>query len=135
MLRTVLLSLCTAIPLTISTVSGVAVARDHDRTVQSLLAEARVAQSRGDFAQAAEAYRKLTALEPTIPELWAKLGLMYRESGNHSETVKSLQQAARLNSSLFVPQLFLGLEYLQSNRPALALPYLESAVKLNPKDL
>ena len=110
-------------------------AQDHDQTVQSLLAEARVAQSRGNFAQAAEAYRKVTVLEPTIPELWANLGLMYRESGNHSEAVKSLQQAARLNPSLFVPQLFLGLEYLQSNKPGLALPYLESAVKLNPKDI
>lgn len=109
-------------------------AQDHDGTVQSLLAEARLAQSRGSFAQAAEAYRKVTALEPAIPELWANLGLMYRESGNHSEAVKSFQQAARLNPSLSVPQLFLGLEYLQANKPGLALPYLESAVKLSPKD-
>ncbi len=132
---TVLLTLGTGIPLSISIVSGVAVAQDHDRTVQSLVAEARVAQARGDFAEAAEAYRKVTALEPTIPELWANLGLMYHESGNHSEAVKSLQQAARLNPSLFVPQLFLGLEYLQSNKPGLALPYLQSAVKLNPQDI
>ena len=132
---TVLLALCTAIPLTISTVSGIAVAQDHDQTVQSLLAEARVAQSRGDFSQAADAYQKAVALEPSIPELWANLGLMYHESGNHSEAMTSFQHAARFNPSLFVPQLFLGLEYLQSNKAEAALPYLENAVRLNPKDL
>ena len=132
---TILLALCTAIPLTISIVSGVALAQDHDQMVQSLLAEARLAQSKGDFSHAAEAYRKVVALEPTIPELWANLGLMDHESGNHSEAVNSFQQAARLNPSLFVPQLFLGLENLQLNKADAALPYLENAVKLNPNDL
>ena len=135
MRRTVLLVLCAAIPLTIATVSGIAVAQDRDQTIQSFLVDARVAQSRGDFAQAAEAYRKAVALEPSIPELWANLGLMYHEAGNHSEAVKSLQHAARLNPSLFVPQLFLGMEYLKSNKVETALPYLENAVKLNPKDI
>ena len=58
---------------------------------------------------------------------------MYHESGNHAEAVKALQHAVRLNSSLFVPQLLLGLEYLQSNKAEAALPYLENAVKLNPQ--
>lgn len=132
---TVLLALVTAIPLTISTVSGVAAAQDDDQIVQSLLTEARAAQSSGNFSQAAEAYRKAVALEPNIPELWANLGLMDHESGNHAEAVKSFQQANRLNPSLFVPQLFLGLENLQSNKAEAALPYLESAVKLAPNDL
>jgi len=131
----VLLALCTAVALTISGASGTAVAQDHDQAFQSLVTEARVAQSRGDFSQAAGAYQKAVALEPLIPELWANLGLMYHESGNHSEAVKALQHAARLNPSLFVPQLLLGLEYLQSNKAAAALPYLENAVKLNPKDV
>lgn len=135
MRRTVLLALCTAIPLMISTVNGVAVAQDQDRIMQSLLAEARVAQSKGDFTRAADAYQKAVALEPTIPELWANLGLMYHESGNHLEAIKSLQHAARLNSSLLVPQLFLGMEYLESNKAEEALPYLETAARLNPKDL
>src|SRR5437764_2797597 len=132
---TIVLALCAAVPVTISTVSGAAVAQDHDQTFQSLVAEARVAQSRGDFSQAAAAYQKAVVLEPSIAELWANLGLMYRESGNHSGAIKTLQRAARLNSSLFVPQLFLGLEYLQSNQAEAALPYLENAVKLNPKDI
>ena len=132
---TVFLALCMMLPPATSVVSGSAAAQDHDQTIQSLLTDARAAQSRGDFAQAAEAYRKAVALEPSVPELWANLGLMDHEAGNHSEAISSLGRAIRLNQSLFVPQLFLGLEYLQSNKAEEALPHLESAVKLNPQDL
>lgn len=130
-----LLALYTAAPLTTLSMSGVAAAQDHDESVKLLLAQARVAQAKGDFSQAASAYQKAVAFEPSIPELWANLGLMYRESGNHSEAVKSLQHAARMKPSLFVPQLFLGLEYLQANQASAARPYLENAVKLNPNDV
>jgi tetratricopeptide (TPR) repeat protein len=130
-----LLALGKAIPLTITIVSGVATAQDRDQMVQSLLTDARMAQSRGDFSQAAEAYRKAVALDPAIPELWANLGLMDHESGNHLEAVKSFEHAAHLNPLLFVPQLFLGLEYLESDNAGAALPLIENAVRLNPGDL
>src|ERR1039458_1865576 len=135
MRRTVLLALCAAIPLTISTVSGVAVAQDRDQTIRSLLADARAAQSRGDFTQAADAYRKAVALEPSVPELWANLGLMEHESGMSAEAIQSFKRAIRLNPSLFAPQLFLGIEYLKSKNPEAAIPFLENAEKLQPNDL
>jgi tetratricopeptide (TPR) repeat protein len=130
-----LLALGTAIPLTILTASGITVAQDPDQTVRSLLAEARVAESRGDFAQAAGAYRKAVALEPSVPELWANLGLMDHESGMSAEAIQSFKQAIRLNPSLFTPQLFLGIEYLKSKNPEAAIPFLENAEKLQPNDL
>jgi len=132
---TLFLSLTFTIPLAVSAAGGVAGAQDHNQTVQSFLADAHLAQSRGDFPEAAAAYRKAVAVEPDFPELWANLGLMDYESGNHPEAVKSFQRAIRLNPSLFVPQLFLGLENLQSNRAEAALPYLKNAVRLNPNDL
>jgi len=135
MLWIILRALGAAVPLMILAMSGIAGAQDHEQIIQSRLADARVAQSRGDFTQAADAYRKAVALDPSLPELWANLGLMDYESGNHSEAISSLQRAIRLNPSLFAPQLFLGLEYLQSNKAEAALPHLEDAVKLNPKDL
>ena len=75
---------------------------------------------------------RLSHWNPLVPELWANLGLMDHESGKHLEAIRSFQQASQLNPSLFVPQLFLGLEYLQSNKAEAALPHLENAVKLNP---
>lgn len=133
MQRTVL-ALFLAIAFTIPNANAIAFAEAPAQTVQSLLARARDAQSRGDFRQAAEAYQRAVELEPSIPELWANLGLMYYESEQHPEAIRSFQQAIRLNPSLFVPQLFLGMEYLQSNKAEEALPYLESAVRLNPRD-
>ncbi len=132
---TLFLVLCLTLPPAVSAVGGRVSAQDHDQTVQSLLADARAAQANGDFAKAAEVYRKTVALEPNIPELWANLGLMDHEAGNHAEAIASFQRAIHLDPSLFVPQLFLGLEYLQARKAAAALPHLENAVRLNPKDL
>jgi tetratricopeptide (TPR) repeat protein len=129
------LALCLLIAFTNLSVNAIVCAETQEQNMQSLLGEARAAQSRGNFAEAAQAYRKAVALDPTRPELWANLGIMYYESDNHPEAIKSFQQASRLNPSLFVPQLFLGLEYLHSNKPEQAAKYLENAVKLNPSDL
>ena len=128
------LTLCVAISFTSFTVNGAALAQDREQALQSLVAEASAAQGRGDFVSAAEAYRKATAIDPGIPELWANLGLMEHEAGRSAEAIQSFKQAVRLKPSLYVPQLFLGIEYLQAQKPDAALPFLETAAKLNPKD-
>jgi len=129
------LALCLTIAFTSLFVSAVVRAQEPSQTLQPLLADAQAAQSRGDFLAAADAYRKATGLEPSIPELWANLGLMDHQLGNSSEAIVSFKKAAALNSSLFVPQLFLGIEYLNAKNPADALPYLERARTLKPEDL
>ena len=129
------LALCLATMFTNSIVNMAAIAEEPSQTLQSLLAEARNAQSRRDFNDAAEFYRKAVELEPSIPELWANLGLMYHESGKPAEAIRSFKEAIRLKPSLFVPQLFLGIEYLGSKNPEAAIPFLEKAEKLNPDDL
>jgi len=130
-----LLAFCLATAFTNSNVNAVARAEEPAQTLQSLLAEARDAQSRRDYNAAAESYRKATQLEPTVPELWANLGLMYHECGKSAEAIRSFKEAIRLNPSLFVPQLFQGIEFLGSKNPEAAVPFLENAEKLNPDDL
>jgi len=134
MQRTVL-ALCLTIALTNPSVNAIVFAEAPTEAFQSLVAEARADQARGDFAAAAESYRKAAELDPSIPELWANLGLMYHQTGNHAEAIESFKRAELLKGTLFVPQLFLGIEYLQSKNPAAAVPYLENAVRLNPNDL
>jgi tetratricopeptide (TPR) repeat protein len=111
-----------------------AAAQDHEQALQSLVADAAAAQSRGDFSAAAESYRKATELEPSVPELWTNLGLMYHEAHRSADAIQSFKQAIHLNATLYVPQLFLGIEYLQTQKPDAALQYLETATRLNPKD-
>jgi tetratricopeptide (TPR) repeat protein len=133
-MRITALVLCAAIASTHFAVKAIAYA-EPTQTIQSLLAEARAAQSRGEFNVAAECYRKAVALDPSVAELWANLGLIDHESGKHEEAIRSFKEAVKLNSTLFVPQLFLGLEYLESKKPETAVPFLEEAEKLNPDDL
>ena len=133
MQRTIL-AFCLMIAFTPPSVNAIVFAEAPEQTMQSVLAEAAAAQASGDFRSAAESYRKATELEPSIPELWANLGLMYHAMGERSEAIQSFRQAIKLNSSLFVPQLFLGIEYLEMQKPDAAIPFLENAVKLNPKD-
>ena len=130
-----MLAICLTIALTNLNVCGVACAEEPPQTIQTLLAEARDAQSRRDFNAAAESYRKIVELEPSVPELWTNLGLMYHESGKSDEAIRSFKEAIKLNASLFVPQLFLGIEYLESKKPGVAVPFLEKAETLNPNDL
>jgi len=107
---------------------------DNSERLQSYVAAAQQAAARKDFSAAADSYRKAIQLSPQTAELWADLGLMYHETGNYDEAVKSFSEAARLNSSLYVPQLFLGIDNLTLKRTETAIPFLERAEKLNPAD-
>ncbi|MFZ0302644.1 MAG: tetratricopeptide repeat protein [Terracidiphilus sp.] len=115
-------------------VDAIVYAQEPVQNLQSLQAEARDAQSRGDFNAAAASYRKAVELEPSVSELWADLGLMEHQTGQFDQAIKSFTEAARLNSSLYVPQLFLGIDNLELKRTQAAIPFLEKAEKLNPKD-
>jgi len=134
MLRTAL-AICLAVALTNLGVSAIVSAEPPQQALQTFLADAAAAQSRGDFSSAAESYRKATEVDPAVPELWANLGLMEYQIGKSRDAIQSFKRAIRLNPRLFVPQLFLGIEYLSAKNPSAALPYLEAAEKLNPRDL
>lgn len=115
--------------------STLAVAQpDRDARFESLLAEAHNAQARSDFRGAAASYRQAVAIHPDIAELWSNLGLMQHQSGEYSQAVEAFRTALRLNQALFVPNLFLGLDLMQLNRPREATAYLLAAEKLNPDD-
>jgi tetratricopeptide (TPR) repeat protein len=107
-----------------------------DRTArfESLLAEAREAQARSDFRCAAASYREAVAIRPDIAELWSNLGLMQHQSGEYSQAAEAFRTALHLNQTLFVPNLFLGLDLMQLNRTREAPAYLLAAEKLNPGD-
>jgi tetratricopeptide (TPR) repeat protein len=96
-MRRTALGLCLTIAFTNPNVNAIVCAEAPEQTIQSLLAEARAAQTRGDFRTAADAYREATELDPSIPELWANLGLMEREIGKSSDAIQCFKNAIRLN--------------------------------------
>jgi tetratricopeptide (TPR) repeat protein len=101
---------------------------------EALLGAAQKAQAAGDYAAAAASYRQAVRLRSDIPELWANLGLMQHQAGDIAAAILSFQQATHLNPSLFVPNLFLGLDYLRTNKAQQAIPFLLKAEKIDKAD-
>jgi tetratricopeptide (TPR) repeat protein len=101
---------------------------------ESLVAAAQQAQAAHDYGAAENAYRQALRIEPNMPELWANLGLMEQQSGEIPGALKSFTHAYRLNPSLYVPNLFLGIDDLHAGKATQAIPFLLNAVKANKSD-
>jgi tetratricopeptide (TPR) repeat protein len=108
--------------------------QDPDSKLVSLLAIAKQAQAKNDYAAAADSYKQAVKIRSKVPELWANLGLMEHEAGNYEESIHALQEANRLKPSLYVPNLFLGIDYEKIGKPKEALQFLIKAERLNSKD-
>ncbi len=59
---------------------------------------------------------------------------MYYQTGHHQQAIASFLQAIRLQPNLFVPNLFLGLDYVKLKRFREATPYLKRAALIKPTD-
>lgn len=108
----------------------------QDRTSEfaSLLAVAQQAQARSDYVAAEAAYKEAVQLRSEMPELWANLGLMQDATGNYSDAIESFRRATLLKPALYVPNLFLGIDYTYINRAREAIPFLARAEAINPRD-
>jgi tetratricopeptide (TPR) repeat protein len=100
----------------------------------SLLAVAQQAQAGRDYAAAADAYKKAVKLRSDIPELWANLGLMQNATGSYADAIESFRRATLLKPALYVPNLFLGIDYTHIHRGQEAIPFLVRAEAINPRD-
>lgn len=107
---------------------------DAPAKLESLLAAAQRAQARSDYRAAADAYREALSIRPDLAELWSNLGVMRYESQDYPQAEEAFRRALSINKSLFVPNLFLGLDLLDSKRPREAVGYLLAAQKLNGQD-
>jgi tetratricopeptide (TPR) repeat protein len=59
---------------------------------------------------------------------------MEQQLGDTSQAVSSFQHANRLNPSLYVPNLFLGIDYVSEGKAKEAIPFLLKAEKSNGND-
>jgi len=100
----------------------------------SLLMTAQQAQSTHDYAAAATAYKQAVRIQSNMAQLWANLGLMEHETGNFPEAIQSFEHANQLNPTLYVPNLFLGMDYVHVGKAKEAIPFLSKAEKSNNSD-
>jgi tetratricopeptide (TPR) repeat protein len=106
----------------------------HPASLESLFAAAQHAQAGGDYATAVSDYTEAAKMRPDMAIIWANLGLSQQEAGNIPAAMEALQRANRLDAALYVPNLFLGIDYAHTGKPLEAVPFLIKAEKINPAD-
>ncbi len=86
----------------------------------------------GEFARAAEEFKKVLALDPTLLEAEVNLGLAYQSLFEYDLAVHHLTKALRERPNLVGPSVIVGMDYLKLGSPEKAIPFLQRALKLDP---
>jgi tetratricopeptide (TPR) repeat protein len=108
--------------------------QDPEARYAAAVTAAQKEMSRNDFKAAAESYKQALKINPESAELWANLGLTEHEGGDYAEAIRSFQQAIRLKPGLYVPNLFLGIDYRHTGNTRAAIQFLVKAEQMNKTD-
>src|SRR5258707_14985609 len=92
------------------------------------------ALKQGQFAHAAEEFKKVLALDPNLVEAEVNLGLAYQSLSEYDLAVRHLTKALRERPNLLGPTVIVGMDYLKLSSPQKAIPFLQSALKLDPSN-
>jgi tetratricopeptide (TPR) repeat protein len=92
------------------------------------------ALKQGQFARAAQEFKKVLALDPTLIEAEVNLGLAYHSLSEYDLAVRHLTKALRERPNLLGPTVIVGMDYLKLGSPQKATPFLQSALKLDPSN-
>ena len=85
------------------------------------------AEKSGHFEAAIAEFRKVTELEPTLPEGFVSLGQVYLEGGDYGGAIPPLKKALQLNADLVPAHQLLGYALLAQGYATEAVPHLEKA--------
>ena len=92
------------------------------------------AMKQGQFARAAEEFKKVLALDPNLVEADVNLGLAYQSLFEYDQAVRHLTKALRERPNLLGPTVIVGMDYLKLGSPEKAMPFLQQALKLDPSN-
>jgi tetratricopeptide (TPR) repeat protein len=92
------------------------------------------ALKRGQFVRASEEFKKVLALDPSLVEAEVNLGLAYQSLFEYDLAVRHLTKALRERPNLLGPTVIVGMDYLKLGTPQKAIPFLQSALKLDPSN-
>jgi tetratricopeptide (TPR) repeat protein len=90
------------------------------------------AMQRGEFAQAAEEFKKVLSLDPTLVEAEVNLGLAYHSASEYELAVRQLSKALQQRPRLLGANVIAGSDYVKLGSPDKAVPFLQHALKLDP---
>ncbi len=85
------------------------------------------------FVDAEAQYRAILEQYPTaVPRVYHNLGLVAFFQRKYEDAIKALERGIDLDKTMVASHLFLGISYLNIERPDRALPHLEAAHRLQP---
>lgn len=79
-------------------------------------------------------FSKASILDPSFGPAWIGFAHTFASEGEHEQAISAYATASRLFPGSHLPNLFLGMQYLQMNNLILAQEYLNSSLTLCPKD-
>jgi len=92
----------------------------------------QAALQQGQFAQAAEDFKKVLQLDPSLLEAEVNLGLAYQGLLDYDQATHYLAKALRERQNLVGPNVIVGMDYLKLGSPEKGVPFLQAALKLDP---
>jgi tetratricopeptide (TPR) repeat protein len=106
----------------------------------TLLASGRKLADMGEWALAAEAFKKATEQDPEYADAWAFLGeaqqqIVIKEAGSSSEAgLAELERAVQLDHGSALAYTFMGLYWERQQEFTQAKDYLDQAIAISPED-
>jgi tetratricopeptide (TPR) repeat protein len=88
----------------------------------------------GALEEAAEAFTRVTALDPSFAKAYFNLGLVRLLQKEHGEAIEALNKSLRLQPEERGAHLFLGIAYYRKNDYAKAATALQRETQLDPKN-
>ena len=111
-----------------------AIGQTTEEQVELTFRAGQEAMKQGQFVHAAEEFKKVLALDPSLIEAEANLGLAYHSLSEYDLAVRHLTKALRERPNLLGPTVIVGMDYLKLGSPQKAIPFLQSALKLDPSN-
>ena len=117
-----------------SLVPSFAACQTSEGQVEGFFRAGQEALKQGQFARAAEEFKKVLALDPSLVEAEVNLGLAYQSLFEYDLAVRLLEKALRERPNLLGPTVIVGMDYLKLGSPEKATPFLRQALKLDPSN-
>ncbi len=111
---------------------GVVALRAQESPAAAAFRDGAAAQQRGDFDNAAEAYRRAIEIEPKLAEAHANLGAVLARLGRYEEAVSSIERALAINPALTAARLNLGLAHYRAGALAAAVAAFQAVHAAEP---
>jgi tetratricopeptide (TPR) repeat protein len=111
-----------------------AICQTSEEQVELSFRAGQQALRQGEFARAAEEFKKVLALDPSLIEAEVNLGLAYQSLFEYELAVRHLTKGLRERPNLLAANVIVGMDYLKLGSPEKAIPFLQRALKLDPSN-